>query len=116
MEGNHVSWLYPARPDAPQGRQLSDAGPRIRSRFRLLTRDLFRIRRIQSAATVEIADARNQVARTASAIVARQRRMLRRGGNMKGLVALACLFGSVQAPTPPDTAVKSVRISVRPVA
>jgi hypothetical protein len=35
---------------------------------------------------------------------------------MKGLVVLACFFASVQAPTPPETAVKSVRISVRPVA
>jgi hypothetical protein len=35
---------------------------------------------------------------------------------MKGLVVLACLFASVQAPSPPDISVKSVRISVRPVA
>ena len=40
MEGDHVSWLYPARSDAPQGRwQLSEATPRMRLRFRLLTRN-----------------------------------------------------------------------------
>ena len=33
MEGDHVSWLYPARSDAPQGRwQLSEATPRMRLR------------------------------------------------------------------------------------
>jgi len=35
---------------------------------------------------------------------------------MKGLVVLACVSASLQGPVPSDTAVKSVRISVRPVA
>jgi hypothetical protein len=39
MEGDHVSWLYPARSDAPQGRwQLSEVTPRMRLKCARLNR------------------------------------------------------------------------------